>query len=353
MQLIKFETDYQEGCHPEILKRLSQTNFEQTSGYGIDPHCENAVKLIKNFIGLNDENSKIYFLVGGTQTNTTVIKNLLRPTEGVICAQTGHINIHESGAIESTGHKILTLPSRNGLLNYDEVRKYLQDFYSEPTCEHMVQPGLIYISYSSELGTLYKKNDLENFRKICDEYNLKLFLDGARLGAGLTSEKSDLNINDIAKLCDVFYIGGTKNGALFGEAVVFPDSNKIDTKNFRTLIKQQGGLLAKGRLLGVQFETLFENEKNNLYLEIAKHENLQAMKIKNAFINSGIKLFIDSYTNQQFPILNNSQNKILSQKFSYELWQKIDDDNSAYRFCTSWATSDENINKLINEIKNL
>lgn len=345
---IKFETDYQEGACPEILARLVQTNLEQSSGYGQDVHTERAKALIRTATG--KENAEVFFLVGGTQTNTTVIKSLLSPVEGVISASSGHINVHESGAIEATGHKILTLPGHEGLLDSQELESYLENFYADPTHEHMVQPGMIYISYASEYGTLYSKHELENLKSVCKKYGLKIFLDGARLGTGLTSEKSDLNLKDLANLCDAFYIGGTKNGALFGEAVVFPEPEKINLKNFRTLIKQQGGLLAKGRLLGLQFEILFEGD---LYFSNARHANEQAMKIKAAFKKKNIPFLFESYTNQQFPILTSEQNKFLSENFSYELWEKIPGGNSAVRFCTSWATSNEAIEELIRAVESL
>lgn len=348
MQKIKFETDYQEGCHPKILELLSSSNLEQTSGYGVDPHTEHAKELIRKFI-MRPE-SEVFFLVGGTQTNATVIKYFLNPCEGVISASTGHINVHESGAIEATGHKILTIPGREGLLYPEDLRKYLEDFYADPTFDHMVQPGLVYISFSSELGTLYTLKMLENIRKVCDDYNLRLFIDGARLGAGLVSEANNVSIQDICRLSDAFYLGGTKNGALFGEAVVFPNPEKFNLKTFRTLIKQQGGLLAKGRLLGIQFEALFTDD---LYLQNSRHAYNQAMKIKKAFTSAGVPFLIESFTNQQFPILTSEQDKILSEKFDYELWQPLSDDRRAVRFCTSWATTDEAIEKLTQEIKNL
>ena len=289
-------------------------------------------------------------MTGGTQTNATVIKFLLTPCEGVIAVNSGHIAVHESGAIESTGHKVLTLQGHNGLLEPETLRKYLADFYADPTYDHMVQPGMVYVSYSSELGTLYTKAALREIRAVCDEYSLKLFVDGARLGAGLTSEAADMTIQDIAELCDVFYIGGTKTGALFGEAVVFPYPERFDLRNFRTLIKQHGGLLAKGRLLGIQFEVLFED---GLYFENAKHSNVQAMKIKQAFSEKGIEFLIESWTNQQFPILTQKQDEALREKFSYELWQPMPDGNRAVRFCTSWATSDEAVDELVKAVKDL
>ena len=292
----------------------------------------------------------MFFLVGGTQTNTTVIKSLLSPCEGVISATTGHINVHESGAIESTGHKIITLTSHDGLLTAADIRSYLEAFYSDETCEHMVQPGMVYISHSSELGTIYSRQALRDIRKVCDDYKLKLFIDGARLGCALTSEAADATLDDIVNLADVFYFGGTKNGALFGEAVVFPEPERFNLRNFRTLIKQQGGLLAKGRLIGIQFETLFEDD---LYFSNARHANEQAMKLKQAFTQKGIPFLIDSYTNQQFPILTKAQNEALREKFSYESWQPVNDGRVAVRFCTSWATSDEAVNELVEAIKNL
>ncbi len=346
MSVIRFETDYQEGAHSKILERLSTTNYEQTSGYGVDPHTQRAKDLIRNVLGL--PKAEVFFLTGGTQTNTTVIKYLLSPCEGVIAADTGHINVHESGAIEATGHKILTLPGNDGLLEPAAIVKYFTNWTADPTNDHMVQPGMIYISYSSELGTLYTKKALREIRDACKKFGLKLFVDGARLGAGLTSEASDMTIRDIAELSDVFYIGGTKTGALFGEAVVFPRPEDFDLRHFRTLIKQQGGLLAKGRLLGIQFEVLFED---GLYFENAKHSNLQAMKIKNAFTEAGFKFLIDSYTNQQFPILTPPQDRALREKFSYELWQPMTDGNLAVRFCTSWATTDEAVEELVKAVK--
>ena len=348
MSRIKFETDYQEGASPEILERLLSTNFEQTSGYGEDPHCSRARELIRREIGRPE--SAVYFMAGGTQTNTTVIKHLLTPCEGVIAVSTGHINVHESGAIESTGHKVLTLTGHDGLLDAGDLRRYMEAFRADPTNEHMVQPGMVYVSYSSELGTVYRKSQLAEIKRVCEDYGLKLFVDGARLGTGLVSGASDMAMNDIAELCDVFYIGGTKNGALIGEAVVFPNPERVNLRQFTTIIKQQGGLLAKGRLLGIQFEVLFED---GLFYRNAEHANLQAMKIKRAFIERNIPFLIDSPTNQQFPILTHSQHEALSAKFSYESWQPLDEGRLAVRFCTSWATTDDNINELIHAVNHL
>ena len=345
---IKFETDYQEGASPEILQLLLSTNLEQTTGYGEDSHCSRAKDLIRREIGRPE--SAVYFMAGGTQTNTTVIKHLLSPCEGVISVSTGHINVHESGAIEATGHKVLTLTGHDGLIDTDELRGYMSAFTADPTNEHMVQPGMVYVSYSSELGTLYTKQGLSAIKRVCEDYGLKLFVDGARLGTGLTSEASDMSMKDIADLCDVFYIGGTKNGALLGEAVVFPEPETVNLRHFTTIIKQQGGLLAKGRLLGLQFEGLFTD---GLYYRNAKHANSQAMKIRHAFREKGIPFLIESPTNQQFPILTQSQHEALSAKFSYESWQPMNDGRLAVRFCTSWATTDEAINALTQEIHRL
>ncbi|MBQ9419259.1 MAG: aminotransferase class V-fold PLP-dependent enzyme [Synergistaceae bacterium] len=345
---MKFETDYQEGAHPKILERLAAANLEQTSGYGVDVHCDRAKDLIRRTIGKPD--AKIFFVAGGTQANTIVIKSLLNPCEGVVCVSSGHINVHESGAIEATGHKIMTLPHHNGLLDANDLRKYLAAFYADPTAEHMTQPGMVYISYSSEYGTLYTKDMLTNIKAVCEEYSLPLFIDGARLGTGLASDASDIDIKEFASLCDVFYIGATKNGALFGEAIVFPSPEKFNLRNFRTLIKQQGGLLAKGRLLGIQFEVLFEEGP---YFENARHADKQAMKIKDAFTSAGVPFLFESFTNQQFPILTKAQNDKLSENFDYELWEPLDDDRMAVRICTSWATTDEAVEKSIEAIYNL
>ena len=347
MSKVTFETDYQEGVHPKILEHLVNTNLQQTSGYGVDSYTKHAKELIKARI--NNPHASVFFMIGGTQANSTVVAFFLKPWEGVIAVNSGHINVHESGAIEATGHRVIALQGRNGLLDSDDLKNYLEAFYSDPTYEHMTIPGMVYISYSSEYGTLYSRDMLKKIKNVCEEYKLKLFIDGARLGAGLMSEASDLTLNDIAELCDAFSIGATKNGALFGEAVVF--TRKFEgLENFRTLIKQRGGLLAKGRLIGLQFEALFEDD---LYFENARHSNKQAMKIKEAFSEAGIPFLFESFTNQQFPILTKAQHEILSSEFDYETWEPLNDSKFAVRFCTSWATTDENVDKLIKAIKSL
>ena len=344
--MIRFECDYAEGAHPQILKRLTETNFEQTKGYGEDGHCENARRIIR-LLCKNDA-VDVHFMVGGTQTNTTVIASVLRPHQGVISATTGHINAHETGAIEATGHKVLALPSEDGKLTASQVEQTFNDHWSDTNHEHIVQPGMVYISNPTEGGTIYTKQELQALSDVCRKNNLPLFMDGARLGYGLAAENNDLTLPDIAGMCDVFYIGGTKTGALFGEAVVI--TNDALKKDFRYLIKQRGGMLAKGRLLGIQFETLLEN---GLYFDISLHAIQMAMLIKNAFKSKDFSFLCESPTNQQFPILTNEQIALLSQKYAFEMWTRIDNDNAAVRFCTSWATRKEDALELVNDIENL
>ena len=344
--MIRFNCDYLEGAHPRILEKLVETNFVQTPGYGEDEYCERAREIIRKKVGVED--AYVQFLVGGTQTNLTVIASVLRPYQGVISANTGHINVHETGAIESTGHKVLALPSDDGKLTAAQVQEYYDAHWADGSHEHIVQPGMVYISHPTENGTLYTKAELKALYETCTKLSLPLCLDGARLGYGLMSEGSDITWEDVAAYTDVFYIGGTKVGALFGEAVVI--TNPSLTKDFRYMIKQKGGMLAKGRLLGIQFQTLLED---GLYEEVAGKAIEQAMRLKEAFLNKGYKLFYDSYTNQQFPIMPNEQLEQLKENYSYEYWTAIDSEYSAVRFCTSWATKDENIDKLIADLDNL
>ncbi len=342
--MIRFECDYAEGCCPEIIKKLEKTNMEQTQGYGEDIYCNLAREKIKKICKC--PNSEVQFLVGGTQTNMIVISSILKPYQGVISAQTGHINVHETGAIESTGHKVLVINTNDGKLTDDNIKEIYQAHYNDENHEHMVQPGMVYISYPTENGLIYTKKELEELYKTCKECNLPLYIDGARLGYGLMSDEN-MDISDIAKNCDVFYIGGTKVGTLFGEAVVI--TNESIKKNFRYCMKQRGGMLAKGRLLGIQFDTLFED---NLYFSISKHAIDMAMKIKKAFCDKGYKLLYNSNTNQQFPIIPNNILSHLSKKYSFCLWEKIDENNSAVRFCTSWATKKEDVDELVRDIQN-
>lgn len=349
MTMIQLQCDYNEGAHPLILQSMTSTNMEQTVGYGLDPHCARARVLIKEACQAPD--ADVHFLVGGTQTNATVIAATLRPHQGVIAAHTGHINVHETGAIERSGHKVLALPSERGLLSAAQVEATLRAHSQESEPEHEVQPGMVYISYPTELGTLYSRQELSELSRVCKAYDVPLFVDGARLGYGLMSPESEITLPELAHLADVFYIGGTKQGALFGEAVVIKkDSLKRD---FRYFIKQGGGMLAKGRLLGIQFEVLFgqqDEQGTPLYFSIAKHAIDQAMRVRDALASKGYAMLIDSPTNQQFPIITRAQYEALSKDFLVSLWQTIDDEHVAIRICTSWATLPENIDKLIQQL---
>lgn len=344
--MIRFNCDYLEGAHPKILEKLAETNFVQTPGYGEDEYCERARALIREKCQAPE--AYVQFLVGGTQTNTTVIASILRPYQGVLSAVTGHINVHETGAIEATGHKVLPLPSEDGKITAAQVQEAYDAHWADGSHEHIVQPGMVYISHPTENGTLYTKEELKALYETCSRLGLPLFLDGARLGYGLMSEKSDLSFPEIAAYTDVFYIGGTKVGALFGEAVVI--TNPALMKDFRYMIKQHGGMLAKGRLLGIQFLTLLED---GLYEEIAGKAVRQAMRLKEAFLEKGYPLFYDSYTNQQFPILPKEHLEQLKEKYSFELWEDLDEEYSAVRFCTSWATKEEQIDALIADLDEL
>ena len=344
--MIQFQCDYNEGAHPLILQRLAETNMEQTVGYGEDPYCEQARQLIR--CACENNNVDIHFLVGGTQTNTTVIAHTLRPYQGVISASTGHINVHETGAIESTGHKVLSVESPDGKLTAAQKEKTMQAHLQEDGPEHMVQPGMVYLSFPTEVGTTYTLGELEAISTICKKYRLYLFVDGARLGYGLCSPGSDITLPQLAHLTDIFYIGGTKVGALFGEAVVI--SNENLKHDFRYSIKRHGGMLAKGRLLGIQFATLFTD---NLYWQISQHAIDEAMRIKTALQEADIRFLIDSPTNQQFPIFSNAQLEALGQKYRFSFWQKMDDAHTAVRICTSWGTKSENVDKLIEDIRQL
>ena len=338
--MLHFDTDYMEGAHPEVMHRLLETNLEQTPGYGVDAYTAHAKELIRQVCGQPD--AAVHFLVGGTQTNATVIDALLRHHEGVLAAETAHINVHEAGAIEATGHKVLTLPAHDGKVRADEVETYIRQFYRDETYEHMVAPGMLYISYPTEYGTLYTLNELEALSRVCREADIPLYMDGARLGYGLAAEGTNVTLPDIARLCDVFYIGGTKVGALFGEAVVVSNPSRLP--HFFSLVKQHGALLAKGRLLGVQFETLFAN---GLYLRIGAHAVRLAQKLKRAFVAKGYRLHLDSPTNQQFVCLPNDVLDRLARKASFELWGPRGEWESVVRFVTSWATREEDIDKLI------
>lgn len=342
--MIRFQCDYAEGAHPSILKRMEETNYEQTVGYGNDPYCESARNRIKEVCKAPE--ADVHFLVGGTQANFTVISSVLRPHQGVVSAVSGHINIHETGAVEATGHKVIPLSSEDGKITASQVRQLCEEHWKDADHEHIVQPGMVYISHPTENGTLYGKEELQEMYQVCREFGLPLFMDGARMGYGLMSEAATLTLADIAKLTDVFYIGGTKVGALFGEAVVI--TNPALKKDFRYLIKQHGGMLAKGRLLGIQFDTLFTD---GLYFELSAHADALAMRLRNAFVKKGYRLRYDSYTNQQFPILPNEHLEVLKGKYSFGFWEAVDESASAVRFCTSWATKEEHVQALIRDIE--
>lgn len=335
-----FDSDYMEGAHPKILQRLLETNMQKTTGYGTDEYCESAREKIRE--ACNCPEAEIYFLTGGTQTNSTVIDALLHSYEGVIAAKTGHISIHESGAIEAHGHKVLEIEGENGKISAKIVKEYLKIFTEDGNHDHMVAPGMVYISQPTEYGTLYTKEELKEISSVCGNYKIPLYLDGARLGYGLMAEDTDVTLEDIAEYCDVFYIGGTKVGALFGEAVVI--TPKLSIKHFFTIMKQHGALLAKGRLLGIQFDTLFTD---NLYYEISKHAINMALKLKEGFKQKGYKFYLDSSTNQQFIILKNDKMEALSKNVSYSFWEKLDNKHTVVRFATSWATKEEDVDALI------
>ena len=346
MERIQFQCDYNEGCAPQIMQRLVETNLEQNIGYGEDPHCEHARELIRKVCQAPE--ADVHFLVGGTQANATIISSILRPYQGVIAATTGHIAVHETGAIEHSGHKVLTLPAANGKITAEQIEKCLFDHYHEDGPEHAVQPAMVYISYPTEYGTLYTKQELTDIHKVCREYQIPLFVDGARLGYGLASKESDITLPDLSKLADVFYLGGTKQGALFGEAVVI--TNSVLKRDFRYFIKQGGGMLAKGRLLGIQYEELMQND---LYLTLARHANKQAERIREALLQKGYKMAVPSPTNQQFFVLPNDHLKKLEEKYVLGIWGVADANYTIVRFCTSWATKEENVDKLIKDINSL
>lgn len=340
--MIRFDSDYIEGAHPSILDALVRTNFEQTAGYGEDTFCEEARRIVRSHCG--DDTLGVQFLVGGTQTNVTVIDAFLRSYQGVISADSGHINVHETGAPEATGHKVIALPSDDGRLSLEQIKECYDAHWSDPAHEHTVQPGMVYLSFPAENGLIYTKAELTGISEFCHKNGLYLFVDGARMGYGLAADGCDVTLADLARLCDVFYIGGTKVGALFGEAVVFKD--KEMQRSFRYAIKQHGGMLAKGRLLGIQFAELLRNGEDCLYFELARHANKQAARIKECFTNKGIKMWNASVTNMQFPILTKEQQMSLSGKFAFERWGKYGDNSDVVRFCTSWATRSEAVDEL-------
>lgn len=342
--MIRFGSDYQEGAHPRILKRLAEVNFEQSPGYGEDGFCAEARRLIREKCAVPE--ADVQFLVGGTQTNFTLLAAALRPHQGVIAADSGHIAVHETGAVEACGHKVIELPAVNGKLAAGQVSEYCRRHFADDSHEHMVMPGAVYISNPTELGTLYTRGELNALRGVCDHWNLMLYLDGARLGCGLASPENELDLPFLASVCDAFSIGGTKQGALFGEALVLlRDDLKRD---FRYILKQRGGMLAKGWLLGLQFAELM---RDGLYEELSDHAIHLAMRIRRALREANVSFLVDSPTNQQFPIFTDEQVRRLSAKYAFSDIRPLDDGRTAVRICTSWATRPEDVDQLIDDIR--
>ncbi len=344
--MIQFQSDYSEGAHEKVLEKVIETNREQTNGYGNDPYCEKARGLIQELCQAPD--AEVHFLMGGTQTNITLISAALRTYQGVLCTTTAHINVHETGAIESCGHKVIALESADGKLTAAQVKEYYLTHINDESFEHTVQPKMVYVSQSTELGTLYTKQELVELYKVCKEHGLFLYIDGARLIYGLKAEGNNVFLPDLAEVCDAFYIGGTKAGTLFGEALVIINSKL--KKDFRYVIKQKGGMLAKGRLLGLQFLGLLED---GLYLELSNHANQLAKRIRNAFQEAGVPFLVESNTNQLFPILEDHTLDKLRENYGFSYQCRIDDTHSAVRFCTSWATREEDVDCLVSDIAKL
>ena len=337
--MLSFENDYSQGAHEKILQCLVETNREAASGYGTDPYTECAKEKIRQ--ACECPQAEVHFLVGGTQTNQNVIDAMLEGYEGVVAAESGHVSQHEAGAIEYSGHKVLTLPQEEGKIAASQLKQYLAAFFADENHEHMVFPGMVYISHPTEYGTLYSKNELEALSDVCHQYDIPLYLDGARLGYALASYETDVTLPDIARLCDAFYIGGTKVGALFGEAVVFTGKRK--PKHFLTRIKQHGALLAKGKILGVQFDTLFTD---NLYWEISRHAIDCAEELKQIFKEKGYQFYLESPTNQQFILLDNEKMDTLKEKVKFSYWEPYDEMHTVVRFATSWATTKKELEEL-------
>lgn len=332
-----FESDYNNGCLPEILRRLSETNDEKASGYGFDPYTERAKKRIRKACDMTE--AEVHFLVGGTQTNATAIDSLLQGCEGVLSVDTGHINVHESGAVEAFGHKVLVLPGiAGGKMAASQIDDYMRKFLADETYPHMVQPSMVYITLPTELGALYSRKELADIYAVCQQYGLRLYVDGARLGYGLMAEGNDIDLPFLAHHCDAFYIGGTKVGALLGEALVY--TNTRAPKYIFTIIKRHGALLAKGRVLGLQFDTLFADD---LYFRVSRHAIDMAQALRRVFAKHGLSLGIDSPTNQQFVILSKEQKQQLAEEIAFEIWEPLPDDCLLCRFVTCWATTEADI----------
>lgn len=339
VQKLQFTSDYMEGAHPDILEKLTETNFIKTEGYGTDDFSKSAREKIRKACECPE--AEVYFLVGGTQTNATVIDAVLKSYQGVVCAETGHISTHEAGAIEMSGHKVLPLAQKCGKITADSLESFVKDFYADENHEHMVMPGMVYLSQPTEYGTLYSLEELTEIRNICHKYEMALYVDGARLAYALACPQNNVTLSDLARLCDVFYIGGTKCGALFGEAVVIPRENFIP--HFFTIMKQHGALLAKGWLLGIQFDVLFSDAK---YLHIGEPAICCAQRIRQWCTENGIELCFGSPTNQVFALLENSVKEKLEQNVEFSFWEKFDENHTIVRFATSWATKEEDVEKL-------
>lgn len=341
--MIYFHNDYSEGCHPKVMEKLLLTNGEQTPGYGADDYCRRAAEVIRRLC--NNDDLSVHFLVGGTQTNLTVIDAALRPYQGVLGPVSAHINVHETGAVEATGHKVLSVPSDDGKITAQQVQTVVEQHWNDDSFEHMVQPKMVYISNPTEYGTLYTLREMEALSAVCRKNGLYLFMDGARLGYGLAAQGNDVTLADIARLCDVFYIGGTKVGALFGEAVVIP--NPTLAQDFRYLIKQHGGMLAKGRLLGIQFLALLEN---GLYFEIAAEAIRLADQLRGTLKALGYPFLVESNTNQLFPVMPDAVLDKLAEEFMFTEMGRVDSTHRAVRFCTSWASTQENMDILCKKL---
>lgn len=340
-----FESDYNNGCLPEILRRLSETNDEKSSGYGFDPYTERAKDRIRKACDMTE--AEVHFLVGGTQTNATAIDSLLQGCEGVLSVDTGHINVHESGAVEAFGHKVLVLPGiAGGKMAASQINDYMRKFLADETYPHMVQPGMVYITHPTELGALYSRKELADIYTVCQQYGLRLYVDGARLGYGLMAEGNDIDLPFLAHHCDAFYIGGTKVGALLGEALVY--TNTRAPKYIFTIIKRHGALLAKGRVLGLQFDTLFTDD---LYFRVSRHAIDMAQALRKVFAKHGLSLGIDSPTNQQFVILSKEKKQQLAEEIAFEIWEPLSDDRLLCRFVTCWATTEADIAALDEALK--
>ncbi len=343
--MIYLNCDYNEGAHENILKALWETNMTQSPGYGEDAFCQEARELIRAHC---EGDPAVHFLVGGTGANLTVISAALRPHQCVLSAQQGHINVHETGAIEAGGHKVIPLPSQDGKLTASQIREAVEGHWRDGAHEHITQPKLVYLTFPTELGAIYTKAELEEVHALCQEHRLLLYIDGARLGYGLTSRQCDVTLRDLSRLCDVFYIGGTKQGALFGEAVVI--QNPAIAEDFRYIMKQKGGMMAKGRLLGIQFRELF---REGLYFQMAKEANILADKLRGALGDGGYVIPVDHGTNQVFAVMPDTHLEILGKGYVYEYFERVDEKNSLVRFCTSWATQEGQIDALIRDIKAL